>query len=276
MRRLTFLSLTLFLGIALLAACQRNAPAKPSSPPTDYGLTQATGASLSPTPTEATTATPTPTSTPMLTPTLTPTPSAQPPTETPTPVASDRLAAAQRAFAWGDYPRARDEFAALLADPGADQAERQLAAYWVGRSALEAGDYETALRALQGFVKSYPAASQVPSAHFLMAQAYEGLGNWRGAIAAYETYLETDDTLAIYAYQAIGDAAMLALDYDRAAEAYADGLRSAPDASWTVHMRESIAQAELARGDPAAAIKQYDAILSTARIRAYRARKSST
>jgi soluble lytic murein transglycosylase len=182
------------------------------------------------------------------------------------------LAAAQRAFAWGDYSRARDEFAALLADPGADETERRAAAYWVGRSALEAGDYEAALSALQDFVQTYPAASQVPSAHFLMGRAYEGLSNWRGAIAAYQAYLEGDDTLAVYAYRAIGQAAMLALDYDRAAQAYADGVRVAPDAGWTVHMREGIAQAELARGDPAAAVKQYDAILDTARIRAYRAK----
>ncbi len=268
MQRITLaLGLAIFLGMGGLSACQRNAPSRPPPLPTDDPVANPTSA-----PPPATVAAPTPTVAPTPTPTTTPTPTVTP-TPTPTPIPSDRLAAAQQAFAWGDYPRARDEFAALLADPGADEGERQLAAYWIGRSALEAGDYETALTALGDFVQTYPADPQVASAHFLMARAYEGLGDWRGAIAAYQAYLEAgDDTLAIYAYEAIGDAAMLALDYDRAAQAYTDGLRVAPDNGWAVHMREGIAQAELARGDPQAAVEQYDAILSIARIRAYRAK----
>jgi len=195
------------------------------------------------------------------------------PTPTPTPIPSDRLSAAQQAFTWGDYSRAYDEFRALLADPGADTEEAQLAAYWMGRSALEAREYETGLAALQDFVETYPADPQVPSAHLLMAHAYEGLENWQGTISAYEAYLETDeDTLAIYAYQGLGDAAMLALDYARAAQTYTDGLKVAPDSSWVAHLREGIAQAELAQGNPEKAVEQYDAILSIARIRAYRAR----
>ena len=206
-----------------------------------------------------------------LTPTLTLT-STRTLTATYQPAPGDRLSAARQAFAWGDYRRARDEFSALLATPGADEVERRSAAYWAGRSALEGGDYQGALKALQSFVKDYPQAPEVAQAHFLMGRAYEGLENWHEAITAYQAYLQADDTLAVYAYQAIGKAAMLALDYDRAAQAYAEGLRVAPDASWAVHMREGIAQAELARGKPAAAVKEYDAILSVARIRAYRAR----
>jgi soluble lytic murein transglycosylase len=291
MRKLACGGLILVLGVMLLAACQRNAPPKPTPVPTDRTIAQATASPPSPTPSPTASAAPSPTAT------LTPTPSAQPPlgtltptltltstrtlTATPqpaagtpiaTPAPSDRLSAARQAFAWGDYRRAQDEYSALLATPGADEVERQSAAYWLGRSALEGGDYEAALKALQAFVKDYSQAPEVAQAHFLMARAYEGLGSWREAITAYQAYLQADDTLAIYAYQAIGKAAMSALDYGRAAQAYADGLRVAPDASWAVHMREGIAQAELARGEPAAAVKEYDAILSIARIRAYRAR----
>jgi len=233
--------------------------------PTDDRIVYATASNPSATPSKTATSTSTSTPTPTSTPTITPTP-------TPTPVPSDRLAAAQQAFAWGDYTRAYNEFASLLADPGADAAERQLAAYWVGRSALEAGDYETAVTALQGFVERYPAGLQVASAHFLMARAYEYMSDWPGAIAAYQAYLDADDTLAIYAYEGIGDAAMLGLDYGRAVQAYADGVNVAPDNGWIVHMREGIAQAELAQDNPEATIEQYDAILGVARIRAYRAR----
>jgi len=264
------LRLVVFFVAGVVAACQRNAP--PRSAPTESVVAQATRLNPSPTPLQTVTAGPRPTATPTSTPTDTPTPTVTP-TPTPTPVPSQRLAAAQRAFAWGDYSRARDEFAALLSDPGADERERRLAAYWVGRSALELGDFEAALAALSDFVQTYPTDPQVPLAHFLMARAYEGAEDWRGAIAAYQAYLDSGhDTLAIYAYEAIGQAAMLALDYDRAAQAYADGLRIAPDNGWAVHMREGIAQAELARGNPQAAVEQYEAILNIARIRAYRAK----
>jgi soluble lytic murein transglycosylase len=278
MQRTTFfLGLAILLGMAIFSACQRNAPPKPIPLPTNpqrgdtlEHIAQTTRLGLSPTLSQTTVATPSPTITLTPTPTTTPTPTVTP---TPTPIPSDRLAAAQQAFAWGDYPRARDEFAALLADSGTDEMERQLAAYWVGRSALEAGDYETALSALQAFIQTYPADPQVVLTHLLIARAYEGLGDWEGTITAYQAYLDTgEDTLAIYAHEAIGNAAMLALNYDRAAQAYTDGLRVAPDNSWDVHMREGIAQAELARGDWEAAVEQYDAILSVARIRAYRAR----
>jgi soluble lytic murein transglycosylase len=262
------LQLILLLSLGGLVACQRNAPQRPTAPPTNVGIARSTEIPASPTSTK----TPAPTSTSTATPTLTPSPTITP-TPTPTPVPSARLAAAQEAFAWGDYPRAGEEFAALLADPGADETETELAAFWVGRSALEAGNFESAPALLQDFVKSYPGNPQVPAAHLLMARAYEEMGNWQAARNAYQAYLDTGDkTLAIYAYQGMGEAAMLALDYDRAVQAYADGLRAAPDNGWAVHMREGIAQAELARGNPEKAVEEYDAILSVARIRAYRAR----
>jgi soluble lytic murein transglycosylase len=192
---------------------------------------------------------------------------------TPTPIPSDRLVAAQQAFDWGDHNRAYAEFTAVLADPGADDAETQLAAYWTGRSALEAGDYQAAVAAWRDFIQTYPGDPQVASAHLLMARAYAGLGDWRRVVDSYQAYVDDgDSTLDIYAYEGMGDAAMLALDYDRAAQAYTHGLRVAPSNAWSVLMREGIAHAELARGDPDEAVKQYDAILSIARIRAYRAK----
>jgi soluble lytic murein transglycosylase len=266
------LGFAFLLGVALLTACQRNAPPGPLRLPSGERIAQTVKPDSSPVPSRTIVTTPTPIASPTPTATAHPTPTVTP-TPTPTPIPSARLATAQQAFAWGDYDRARDEFAALLADSGADEAERQLAAYWVGRSALEAGDYGTTLTTLQDFVQTYPADPQVASAHFLIARAYEGVGDWQGAMAAYQAYLDAgDDTLAVDAYEGMGDAAMLALDYERAAQAYAGGLRAAPDNSWAVHMREKIAQAELAQDNPQAAIQQYDAILSIAQLRAYRAK----
>jgi soluble lytic murein transglycosylase len=188
-------------------------------------------------------------------------------------VPSQRLAAAREAFAWGDYDRAQRDYSALHSDPAIEENERRMAAYWAGRSALEAGDYPAALELLDTFARNYPADPQMPLVHLLMARAYEGLADWGEALDAYQAYLDTGDgTLAIYAYEGMGEVAMRSLDYERAAKAYADGLGAAPDNSWMVRMREGIAQSYLAQDKPDAAVEQYDAILSIARIRAYRAR----
>jgi soluble lytic murein transglycosylase len=188
-------------------------------------------------------------------------------------VPSARLAAAQQAFAWGDYPRARDGFAALLADPGAQDTEIQLAAFWLGRSALEAKDYDTALAALQDFILTYPSDPRVASAQFLKARAYESLGDWQKVIDAYQAYVDTEhNILDVYAFAGLGNAALLALDFDRASQAYADGMLLAPDNGWAVQMREGIALSQLAQDNSEAAIEQYDAILSIARIPTYRAK----
>lgn len=269
------LGFVLLFSITMSSGCQRNAPPKATYPPTHIRVAQTIAPSPSTIPSRPNSPTPKPTLTPTFTLTLTPTPTVPPaptPTPTPTPVPSVRLAAAQQAFAWGDYPRARDEFEALLADPAADEAEARLATYWVGRSALEAGDHRAALIALQDFALTYPADPQLAAVHFLMARAYEELEDWQRTIGAYQAYFDTgDEVLAIYAYRGMGEAAMLALDYERAAQAFADGLRVAPDSGWVVQMRESIAQSKLAQGDPLSAIEQYDAILNIARVGTYRA-----
>jgi soluble lytic murein transglycosylase len=271
-RTIPGLGLTLGLSLVVLLACQRNAPPKPTFLPTESSLAQDIGSSLSPTPSQTKTSTPAPSATPTPTPTRTPTATVTP-TPTATPVPSQRLAAAQQAFAWGDYDRASQEFMTLLADPAVDEGERQLAAYWAGRSAVEAGDYTQALDLLADFLKNYPTDSRVAWVHLLSARAYEAMGDHQGAINAYQAYLDSgDDTLSMYAFQGIGDAAMLALDYQRAAKAYADGLRVAPDNGWVAQLREGIARSQLAQDNPQAAVEQYDAILDIARISAYRAR----
>ena len=183
-----------------------------------------------------------------------------------------RLAAARQAFEWGNYGVAIAEYTALENDPGAEPAERQDAAFWVGRSQFEQGDNTAALSSLSAFITTYPQDERIPTALFLMASAHEALGNTAATIDAYEAYLDSDRVLAIYAYDAIGKAAMLSLDYDRAVSAFAEGVQVAPDAGWEVYCREGIARAELAQNNVQAAIEQYELILSTARIEDYRAK----
>lgn len=213
--------------------------------------------------------TPSPTSPPSPTPADTPTPT---PSPTITPAAGERLSEAQLAFEAGDYARAGAACAAVLADPGASAADRQQASFWLARSQLEDGEYQAAVQSFERFIQAFPADARVAWAYFMQARAHEAVGDPTKAIAAYRQYLKRDGMLAIYAYEGIGQNALQALDYEQAIQAYNDAIQIAPDARWTVAMRERIAEAELARGNPAAAVQQYDAILSIARIDAYRSR----
>ncbi|MCS7260114.1 MAG: tetratricopeptide repeat protein [Anaerolineae bacterium] len=249
----------------VLPACTRPAPmrAPATRPPFELAF------GLSPIPTRTPTSTATLTSTATPTATRTPTPTLTP---TATPVPSQRLASARQAFEWGDFERARQEFDALYTDPGASDVERREAAFWRARSRLDATDYAGAISALQQFIAAYPDDRRLAAAQFMLARAYEGLQEWRNALAAYRQYLRLDKTLAMEAYDGIGKAAMQLSDYAAAIQAYTEGVRAAQENAWLVYMREGIAQAELARNRPREAVKQYDAILNVARIDAYRAR----
>lgn len=224
-------------------------------------------------------ATPTSTSTPTVTPsptnTATPTPSPTPthtPSPTATPVPSDRLALAQRAYANGNYDLARQEFAALLADPGANPEEQRLALHWRGRSELRAGDAAAAITTLKLFLEQYPSDELARAAQFNLGAAYEQNNQLMEAFQAYLGAIIPDDLANIYIYERAGDVALKAGAYEEAINAYQNGLYSTQDTGFQVHLREGMAEAELARNDPRAALAQYDAILRVAQIPAYRAK----
>ncbi len=260
-------NLLIYLLLALLlifpAACRLNRP------PTEAAV------AVSPTPTVTVppTATPIPTATP--TATLSPTPSPTPtdtPTPTPTPIPSDRLAAAQRAYRSGNYETARQEFDALLADPGADPHEKRLAVYWRGRSEVDSGDPTAAIATLKMFLAEYPSDELTRAAQFNLGVAYERTGQRREAVEAYLGSIIPNDPANVYIYERIGDIALQAEDYERAIDAYSAGLKATDDLGFQVHLREGIAQAELRRENPEAALAQYDAILDVSQIAAYRAK----
>jgi soluble lytic murein transglycosylase len=263
--------LTLLLSIVVLPACQLDA--KQRLPVAIVRTTETPPSESSPvlTPNAANPSPPTDTPTATLTPTPSPTPT-DTPTPTPTPVPSDRLALAQRAYTNGDYETARREFAALLADPGADPYEKRLALYWRGRSELEVGETLAAIATLKMFLKEYPSDELTRSAQFNLGVAYERTGQPREAVEAYLGCIIPDDPINAYIYERIGDMALAATEYAGAIEAYQAGLKATNEPGFQVHLRESIAQAELLLDNPAAAIAQYEAILGVSKIAAYRAK----
>lgn len=219
------------------------------------------------TPTSTATATPFPTDTP--TPTVTPTST---PTPTATPIPSDRLHTAQRAYVNGDYETARAEFGALLTDPGADEHERRLALHWRGRSELLAGDASAAVASLSMFVQQYPSDELTRAAQFNLGLAYEQAGQLDEAVVTLRGSIIPNDPANVYIYERMGDVELRTNAYTDTINAYQTGIQSTSDVGFQVHLRESIAQAELAHDNPAGAIAQYKTILSVSRIEAYRAK----
>ena len=222
-----------------------------------------------PTPTFTPTVTSTPTQTPSPTPSATPT---QTPSPTATPIPSDRLALAQRAYEIGDYETARQEFAALLVDPGADPNEQRLALHWRGRSELKIGDTSAAIATLKMFLQQHPGDELARAAQFNLAEAYSQNGQFDQAATTYLGTIIPDDAINVYIYERIGDVALQAQNYQRAIEAYQLGIEATEDVGFQVHFREGIAEAYLRQDQFDQAIAQYDEILAVAVIADYRAK----
>lgn len=254
----------LCVSFIMLTGCQLDAERYPIV----IGLQPATP-TFTPSPTQTATSTPTPTITP--TPTNTPTPTITP-TPTATPLPSERLGLAQRAYRNGDYETARLHYEALLAEPGLDPHELRLALHWRGRSELNLGDTAAAIATLKMFLGEYPSDELTRAAQFNLGVAYEQAGQYDEAIKTYRGSIIPDDPINVYIYQRIGDVGLKTTAYTDTIAAYRAGIATTDDKGFQVHLREGIAQAELKRGDPAAAIAQYDAILDVAKIEAYRAK----
>ncbi len=232
-------------------------------------------ASPTPTLTSTPTATRTPSPTATATPTATPTQTATPtitPSPTVTPIPSDRLAVAHRAFDSGDYETARQEFTALLVAPGVHEHEQRQALHWRGRAELELGDAAAAIATFQMFLTEYPSDDLTRSAQFNLARAYEKSGQTQPAITAYRGSIVPDDPINVYIYERIGDLQFKTGAFADAIKSYQLGLEATDEASFQVHLREGIAQAELALANPAGALAQYEAILAIAKIDSYRAK----
>lgn len=258
--------LALLLTLVLLSACQLDLERMRSLSQVLASATPTPTATATPAPTVAVTPTETPTPTPSPTPTLTPTP-------TTTPIPSDRLNTAQNAYEAGNYTLARQEFDALLNDPGADAAEKRLALHWRGRSELNLGDTAAAIDTLKLFLEQYPTDELARAAQYNLARAYEQSGQIEAAISAYRGVIIPDDPVNVYIYETIGDLYLTTGAYTQTIAAYQTGIDSTDDVSFKVHLSEGIAEAELLYSDtPEAAITEYETILQVAKIPSYRAK----
>lgn len=205
-------------------------------------------------------------------PTVATAPIALAPAPTPTIQVAERLEAARTHQQNGDYQSAIAEYKAVLAGEVSQEQVRE-ARYHLGESYLASGSYKLAIDTLNDFLREHRGSDKrYPQTFFLIARAYQGLGDWAKAIQYYRTYLARRDVIASYVYELIGDCYLNLFSYSEAINAYEEALRKAPDAGFQVHIREKIADTYLREQKYEPAIAQYDAILEVAQIGYYRAK----
>jgi len=242
-------------------------PAAKSTPPTMLPSPTPTP-SPTITPTKPPTSTPTPSPSPTSTPTVSPTPTS---TSTPTPVPSVRLSEGRRLQRNGDYTAARRVLADLLRDvpagPEAPEARFRLAQCY-----LLDGFYVEAAAAFQIFLDEYPDDPRRAEAFFLLGEARAGMGEWDGAIAAYEAYLAlAGDTLADVVLERIADAHRARGRSVEALAAYEAALAASSDLATSRRLHRAMAEVLWERGDYEEALAQYRALRRLARTSAQRA-----
>ncbi|HRQ37475.1 MAG TPA: transglycosylase SLT domain-containing protein [Chloroflexota bacterium] len=188
-------------------------------------------------------------------PTVTPLPT---PTNLPSPV--ERVAQADANMHNGNFAQAITLLEANVRQADAfSRAEQIDNLYNLGVAYLREARYADALGAFEQLTSM--AAEQMPTAvHFHVGQARDALGDYPGAITAYQAYLAANSDLGAYvypliaaAYTATGDAANAQLAREAAANAPAHRLTE-------IANRRALARLYLDAGNYAAAIAQYDAM----------------
>ncbi len=207
---------------------------------------------------------PIPTAIPSITPggpTLTPTPTITP-TPYPTLPPVVRIDAGDQALFYGDYDTAREQYLGAYND-SPDFAVKAAALWGLGRTELADENYSTALERFNTLITNYPESTYSARAYFLIARAYEGLGQHTQAADVYNTYMRrVPGVLDAYVQEYRGDALAEAQDYAGAITAYNAGL-SASRLDDGSDVQIKIGKTRALFGDYAGALTLYDQITST-------------
>lgn len=233
---MNFLKKSVWLGLVLvLSACQNFPLPVPISLPT-----------AAPTHTQG----PPPTPTPLPSPT---------PLPTMEPVV--RIDTGDQALFFGDFDLAREQYLAAFHDTD-DDAIKAAALWGIGRTELADGRFQQALEAFTNLTASYPDSTYSARAPFLMARAYEGLGQYQQAAASYHTYsTNIPGVLDGYVQEYRGDALSEAGEHSEAQNAYSAAL-SATRLDDGLELQIKIAESKAGFGDFAGALVLYDQIFA--------------
>jgi len=200
------------------------------------------------------------TATPVIPPTPTPFPTNTP---VPTLIPEVQIEDADRAYFNGDWEVALQEYEAVFWGDAAsdDQGELKAAALLgIGRVRTQMGQPEEALKIFNQLLVAYPDASQLGSAHFGAAQAYEALSLYAEAADAYAKYLDARAGLIdSYVLEWRGDALVAAGDALKAIDVYQAAYASS-SLGETLPIELKVANAYAALGDPDTALLAYQDI----------------
>ena len=149
---------------------------------------------------------------------------------------------------------------------------RAQALFRLGQARLRDGFFQPAVDAFSQLTAAFPASEQAAKGYFLRGDAHLGLSQWQPALADFQTYLELRPGLIdSYVYERIADA-QLALGQTAAAlQNYQQAVDARRSKVPQLILREKLAQIYINLGQAAAAVAQYDAILAQARNVPYRA-----
>lgn len=201
------------------------------------------------------TATPSPTPTPTTTPTPLPTPT---PTPTPTPIPAVRIQNGDKAFFDGDWDTAIQEYQNARQAAANDANIQAAALLGIGRAQVQAGKYQDAINTLQELIQNNPDAPQLPAAHFALAQAYNGLGQYSDAAQAYLDYMALrPGVIDGYVLDLRGDALFAAGNYAEAAKDFQAAMQ-APSMNDSSLLQMKLARAYSVGGDTTTALSLYD------------------
>ncbi len=173
---------------------------------------------------------------------------------------ADQLAAAQQLQAIGEFEKAIQAYQQLISTAPADSGERVAASFLLGQVCYEAELYADAVKALDEFIATYPNDSRLGRAIFLQGRAYQALGNWSAAITGYQKYLTTDQTVASFVDELMGDCYAAASDYAAAAEVYNRGLQGPIDQPMKLHLLEGVIDVQTKGANYSAAVATADAL----------------
>lgn len=192
-------------------------------------------------------------------PTVTPLPT---PTNTPMPV--ERIELAASGLHNGNYDEVINQLTINLQQPDLFSAEEQAQQlYTLGVAYARDGRATEAAQTFEELLDQFP--DNAPTAvHFYLGQAYADLGNYTGAIEAYQAYLTANSDMGAYVYPLIADAYLAAGDPASAQIANETAVNSLAHRLTEISNRRGLAQTYLETGNIPAAIAQYDAIRNTA------------
>jgi soluble lytic murein transglycosylase len=234
--------LPIMVGLALLVtSCSESIPIPFLASPTPI-----------PSPTETHTPAPSPTPTPL--PTATPTPTLPPDRALPAGLIQQRN---------GDYAAAIATYQSILSSQPEGPLARE-ALYHLGEVHLLDENYQAAVEVLQQFRQQYPEDEWYPFATFRLGVAYEGLGFWDEAIAAYQEYGAHRTVISDYVHLFLGYALMQLERYEEAREEFGQVLNLAPPLTLDLQSLRNMALASRRLEEYEAAIGYYRRLLDKA------------